>query len=217
MACLPPYQPQLPQTTWGSLAWRHWGHSLRGGAARRQLEARRLRLFAFEVFFLGTAIVFSFDLDYSGRVGAQRIQCRPPRVPVLVVGVVRCLVQIGPAPGAQPAAVLRAERGLRQLQEHHLARQWLEVDLFVAKRIAVPFGGLVPGGLPEAGPHLAPAPLEAPPALAGPWRHGGARGQQPALPHRLEQHVEADVGVVRDAAGADRQARQAAGNVLLPT
>jgi hypothetical protein len=38
------------------LAWRHWGHSLRAGRLNTQFEARRLRLLALEVFFLGTAI-----------------------------------------------------------------------------------------------------------------------------------------------------------------
>src|SRR5207302_4333550 len=55
-ACRPPYQPQLGHTTWGSLARWHCGHTLRGGVRRTQLEARRLRVLAFEVFFLGTAI-----------------------------------------------------------------------------------------------------------------------------------------------------------------
>ncbi len=56
MAWRPPYQPQFGHTTWGSLARWHCGHSLRGGGPRRHAEARRLRLFALEVFFLGTAI-----------------------------------------------------------------------------------------------------------------------------------------------------------------
>jgi hypothetical protein len=56
IAWRPPYQPQLGQTTWGSLAWRHCGQTLRGGSERRQAEARRLRLFDFDVFFLGTAM-----------------------------------------------------------------------------------------------------------------------------------------------------------------
>ena len=60
MAVRPPYQPQLGHTTWGNLAWRHCGHTLRGGSERRQADARRLRLLALEVFFLGTAtVVFS--------------------------------------------------------------------------------------------------------------------------------------------------------------
>jgi hypothetical protein len=57
MACRPPYHPQLGQTTWGSLVCRHCGHTLRGGALSVQFDARRLRLLAFDVFFLGTAIV----------------------------------------------------------------------------------------------------------------------------------------------------------------
>jgi hypothetical protein len=55
-ACRPPYQPQLVHTTWGTFACRHWGQMLRGGALRVQLDARRLRDFIFDVFFLGTAI-----------------------------------------------------------------------------------------------------------------------------------------------------------------
>ena len=40
----------------GQLGRRHCGQTLRGGALSRQADARRLRLFAFEVFFLGTAM-----------------------------------------------------------------------------------------------------------------------------------------------------------------
>jgi hypothetical protein len=57
MAWRPPYHPQLGHTTWGSLLCLHCGHTLRAGALRDQLLALRLRLFALEVFFLGTAIV----------------------------------------------------------------------------------------------------------------------------------------------------------------
>ncbi len=39
--------------------WRHWGHKLRAGSERVQAEARRLRLLALEVFFLGTAMMVS--------------------------------------------------------------------------------------------------------------------------------------------------------------
>jgi hypothetical protein len=56
MACRPPYQPQFAHTTGGIFAFRHWGQVLRGGAARCQALVRRLRLLAFDVFFLGTAI-----------------------------------------------------------------------------------------------------------------------------------------------------------------
>jgi len=56
MACRPPYQPQLPQARWGRLVESQRGQTLRGAAATRQAEARRLRVFDFEVFFFGTAI-----------------------------------------------------------------------------------------------------------------------------------------------------------------
>ena len=68
MAWRPPYQPQFGHTTWGSFAWVHCGHTLRGGAASFQFDARRLRLFALEVFFLGTAISivsFGFGLSFG--------------------------------------------------------------------------------------------------------------------------------------------------------
>ncbi|MEY2478087.1 MAG: hypothetical protein QOG87_3402, partial [Actinomycetota bacterium] len=74
MAWRPPYQPQLPQTTWGSLARRHWGQTLRGGASSFQLEARRLRVFAFDVFFLGTAM--------SASVLFQLVERGPPGVAI---------------------------------------------------------------------------------------------------------------------------------------
>jgi hypothetical protein len=57
MAWRPWYQPQLPHTTWGSLADPQRGQRLRDGASSVQAEARRLRLLLLEVFFLGTAIV----------------------------------------------------------------------------------------------------------------------------------------------------------------
>src|SRR3546814_6746353 len=48
----PAYQPQLPQTTWGTLVAPHRGQRLREGRSRRQALARRMRLLALEVFFL---------------------------------------------------------------------------------------------------------------------------------------------------------------------
>jgi len=60
IAWRPLYQPQFGHTTWGSLALVHCGHTERAGAFSTQLDARRLRLFALEVFFLGTAIGRAF-------------------------------------------------------------------------------------------------------------------------------------------------------------
>lgn len=64
MAWRPWYQPQLPQTTWGSFVALQRGHVLRGAASRVQFEARRLRLLAFDVFFFGTAMV-SYPVDFE--------------------------------------------------------------------------------------------------------------------------------------------------------
>jgi hypothetical protein len=50
------YQPQVPQTVCGTLADAHRGQTERPGLRSVQADARRLRLFALEVFFLGTAI-----------------------------------------------------------------------------------------------------------------------------------------------------------------
>jgi hypothetical protein len=38
------------------LAVLHWGHTERAGILSTQFDARRLRVFDFEVFFFGTAI-----------------------------------------------------------------------------------------------------------------------------------------------------------------
>jgi len=71
MTWRPRYQPQLPHTTWGRLAEPHRGQTLRAGALSVQAEARRLRVFAFEVFFLGTAMVrFGPVLRPRGRARA---------------------------------------------------------------------------------------------------------------------------------------------------
>src|SRR5262249_44143373 len=106
IAWRPPYQPQLPHTTWGSLACPPCRQMLRAGADSRQLEARRLRLLAFEVFFLGTAIVVSFAL---AGVSPEGIECRPPGVDGADHVSAVALVAVGPTFGAQTQAVLDAE------------------------------------------------------------------------------------------------------------
>ena len=58
-ATRPLYQPQVPHTVWGSLVAAQRGHVLRAGADRRQFDARRMRVFDFDFFFLGTATVVS--------------------------------------------------------------------------------------------------------------------------------------------------------------
>jgi len=56
------YQPHEPHTTCGVLAALHLGQTLRAGAFSCHALARRLRVFIFEVFFFGTAIVRSRSL-----------------------------------------------------------------------------------------------------------------------------------------------------------
>jgi hypothetical protein len=62
IAWRPLYQPQFGQTMWGSLACWHCGQVERPGVLRTHAEARRLLLFAFEVFFFGTAMGFLLAL-----------------------------------------------------------------------------------------------------------------------------------------------------------
>jgi hypothetical protein len=71
------YQPQVGQTTWGSLAEEQFGQRLRDGATSFQLEARRLRLFALLVFFLGTAIAGSYSCFRWDRARIVASEPRP--------------------------------------------------------------------------------------------------------------------------------------------
>lgn len=57
MAWRPLYQPQLPHTRCGSLVAPHRSQVLRDGADSFQAAARRLRVFDFDFFFLGTAMM----------------------------------------------------------------------------------------------------------------------------------------------------------------
>src|SRR5689334_6358096 len=152
MAWRPPYQPQLPPTTWGSLAALHCGQMLRAGALSVQLEARRVRDFIFEVFFLGTAIGRCLALFAVG--GAQLVEDAPPRIHR---GCARAgaLVAVDPAVGAQTQALLSAEGRLGQLEHDSFARQRLQVDLVVVERVGLP---LLVGGLE----HLPDLALQAP-------------------------------------------------------
>lgn len=62
-ATRPLYQPHVPQTVWGSFVARQRGHTLRDGAPRRQLDARRILVFDLDFFFLGTATVVSLGIE----------------------------------------------------------------------------------------------------------------------------------------------------------
>ncbi len=59
MAWRPWYQPQLPHTMWGRLVEPQRGQMLRDGALTRHADARRIRVFDFDIFFFGTGIVLA--------------------------------------------------------------------------------------------------------------------------------------------------------------
>ena len=132
-AVRPLYQPQLGHTTWGSLEVAHWGHTLRAGRARVQLDARRLRVLALLVLRLGTGIDLHFhqkraypSLRGSLGLGVRKlepVQCSPPGI-LWRLAVARRLVAIDPALGAQARAVGPTERRERQVQEDGVVDQW---------------------------------------------------------------------------------------------
>ena len=62
MAWRPWYQPQFPHTMWGRLVAPQRGQMLREGALTRQADARRIRVFDFDIFFFGTGIFLAFSL-----------------------------------------------------------------------------------------------------------------------------------------------------------
>lgn len=68
---------------WGSLAAAHRGQTLRDGADSFQLLARRLRVFDFDFFFLGTATaVFldetSYETSYERLAGQAEVAATGP-------------------------------------------------------------------------------------------------------------------------------------------
>ena len=179
MAWRPPYQPQFGQTTCGSLACVHWGQTLRGGALSFQFEARRLRLFALDVFFLGTAmsiVSFAFGLSFGfgwwfGLGGIQVLESRPPGIGVVSLAPATALCEGRPTHGAQPLAILAAQRYQREFQEHGVACQRLQVHLVAGKRIDLLAVGVRFEQLPHCGSNLPGGRAEAANALPHP---GGA-------------------------------------------
>ena len=106
MAWRPPYQPQLLHTTWGTLARPHCGHRLRAGASSFQADARRLRVLALLVFFLGTAMCLALCF----RLLAELAEGGPSRIH----GVDRVAaidgVSVGPTLGTQTLTIRFAKR-----------------------------------------------------------------------------------------------------------
>ncbi len=111
----------------GTLAWRHWGQTLRAGTDRLHALARRLRDLDFEVFFLGTATNWrSYTLlapgPAQGRSGpapllgeaglvtarSEHVEAGPPGVDEHLVALARGDVEVGAAQSADPPAVLPA-------------------------------------------------------------------------------------------------------------
>jgi len=119
IACRPWYQPQCGQTTCGSFVRRHCGQMLRGGSLSVQAEARRLRLFDFEVFFLGTAIVVSLIGPRVGRLARAGL-----------------VVAVHAALGAQALAVLLTERCERQLKDTSIVDEWFQVEKIAVEAVA---------------------------------------------------------------------------------
>src|SRR5260370_13754744 len=133
---------------------------LRGGASSCQALARRLRLFAFEVFFLGTAMVAlsqrlpersparrgpagSGGADGPGdrkslrvRVGPQRIEGRPARIGGRLA-VTGPGVAVGATGRAQPGAVDPAQRSQGELEQHGVAGERGEVELIADQGVGL--------------------------------------------------------------------------------
>ena len=74
------YQPQVGHTVCGSLAVPQRGHMLRDGASSFHAPARRLRVFDFDFFFLGTAIVLSGSDERLLQASGADPRPRPSRV-----------------------------------------------------------------------------------------------------------------------------------------
>ena len=231
MAWRPAYQPQFPHTTWGTLVAPQRGHRLRERAPRGvQALARRLRLLALEVFFLGTAMGWSSGAvrsaratgasaqpgDASGRSScAEHVQGRPPGI----AGRGRrpssstepsSAARAGNASGAGPRQSGPAQRGQRQVQEHGVPHHGLEVDVVALDRVGLARRRAGPRRPPDSSTSLEPTDLvEAAPALGHPGGPDGAGERDGAL-DRLEDAVELDLGALGHARRGDREVRQGA-------
>src|SRR6201996_1732444 len=122
------YVPHVGQATWGSLGSWHCGQLTSVGALVFHCE-RRERVLLRDILRLGTATsallsvfgavaaaVLVFGIIAAGRQLAQRLPLGENRALVLVARA--GVGQPGPALGAQPGAVVRAQWGQRQ-GEHH--------------------------------------------------------------------------------------------------
>jgi hypothetical protein len=71
------YHPHVGQTVCGCLALPQRGQVARDGAASFQAPARRLRVFDFDFFFFGTAIVLSDWVKGWDRLAGGGPDCSP--------------------------------------------------------------------------------------------------------------------------------------------
>src|SRR5258706_15200944 len=108
----------------GTLAAPQRGQTLRDGASSVHAEARRLRLFIFEVFFLGTAI--AKRRGYRLRLPSLEFQVAeagPAGVDVVGrVGADRMALRLGPRTGHL------AQGRERQRQKHGVTHERLDVQ-----------------------------------------------------------------------------------------
>jgi len=140
------------------LARRHCGQRLRGGSFSVQAEARRLRLFDFEVFFLGTAIVVSLIGPRVGRLARAGL-----------------VVAVHTALRAQTPAVVLTEWCERQLQDTGIVDDRFQVEKIAPDDVLevgvgvvradlvhdgdeVAAGGAEAGRCPRKGPGRGPSP-----------------------------------------------------------
>jgi hypothetical protein len=159
------------------------------------LEARRERLLALEVFFLGTAMVISPLILRGGA----------PTGP---------LVQLGSARRAKPAAALLAQRRLGQTEQYRVAHQRLQVELVAAEPVGLEVIGVFLVQLAHLGLELASDRFQAAPALTDPGRPDRSGGHHPSV-DRLQEHLDRQFGVIRDVGPGYHQSRQDA-PALLP-
>jgi hypothetical protein len=162
------------------------------------LDARRLRLFAFDVFFLGTAMEVGFLV-------LQDVERRPSRIGWCDAVPAVALVAVGSASRAQTLTVLSAEGYQRQFQQDSVARQWLKVDLVAVQRIRLLEVAVLFEQLPHAGPDLSLGWPEAPPTIPHPRSGHGAGGDDAAV-HHLNHDVDLDFGSRGNVASGDLEA-----------
>ena len=145
----PLYHPQFGQTTWGTLAWWHCGQTLRAGGRAPSSRPAGCGSWPWMSFSWGRPSSLTVGRpaggvhvpasapvgSRSGVLRASRRRGHPEHVEVAHRGSLGAtqpqasLVAVGPARGAQAPAVLPAQRGEGQLEEHGVAHQGLEVHL----------------------------------------------------------------------------------------